>query len=242
MTFIISIVLLAVWINMREFSITLLSNSCTGLYDNTLSSFTNLLNSIITLDDNWIVGLSEIYVNDLNYKERIRRDALCEYPTLEGYTQELTKIKTLMSDFMVSSEPTNEGGKPEKRNTDLPNLFEYIDSIFHPIKTLTEMIVEQANDVKEMHVNNNDIADLAFIYTDIIQPRYLGNLKSRVLKIIPLKNNKGFYAFKNIEYFPLQTNILKDISILITSGSGENINFKPSNIPTVCTLHFKNNI
>lgn len=225
---------------MREFSVTLLSNCSTEVFDNSLSSFTNLLNSIIKIDDNWVVGLSEIYVNSLNYKERTRRDIQCKY--LEGYTKELENIKKLMSDFMDSSGASKEDGKPKKRSSDLPNLFEYINSIFHPIQNLTEKFVEQSNDIMEMYRNHNDITDLGFIYTDIIQPRYLGNLRSRVLKIIPLKNNKCFHKFDNIDYFPIQTNILKDISILVTNGSGENINFKPSNIPTVCTLHFKNNI
>lgn len=228
------------WLNMQEFTITVLSNCSAELYDNTLSSFTNLLNSVIKVDDNWVVGLSEIYVNNLNYKERSRREAQCE--NFESYTKELTEIKKLMKDFMGTDEVAEDDGKPKKRGVELPNLFQYIDSIFHPIQNLTEKFVEQTNDIKEMYRNQSEITDLAFVYTDIIQPRYLGNLKSRVLKILPLKNNRGFYKFENIEYFPLQTSILRDISILITNGSGVNIDFKSSNIPTVCTLHFKNNI
>lgn len=222
---------------MKEFHLTLLSNSSVTLYDNTLSSFTNLLNSTIELDDNWLVGLSEIYVNRLNYKERNKRDTACQY--LEGYTKELTKIKKLMEDYLQSPDLFKNDGKPKKNKADIPNLFDYIDSIFHPIQNLTEKIVEQTNDFKEIYSNHNDIIDLAFVYTDIIQTRLVGSQLSRVLKVIPLKNNQDLITIKNIEYYPVQSNILKDISILITNGSGQKIDFKKSSIPTFCTLHFK---
>lgn len=222
---------------MKEFNLTLFSDSSISLYDNTLSSFTNLLNSTIELDDNWVVGLSEIFVNRLNYKERNRRDIQCQY--LEDYTKELAKIKKLMEDYLQSVDVSKNDGKPKKNKSDIPNLFEYIDSIFHPIRNLTEKIAEQTNDLKEIYSNHNDIVDIAFVYTDIIQTRLIGNQLSRVLKVIPLKNNQDLVTFKNIEYYPLQTNILKDISILITNGSGKKIDFKKSITPTFCTLHFK---
>lgn len=70
---------------MKEFSLTLLSNSSSELYENTLSAFTNLLNPSITLDDDWEVGLSHIFLNKLNYIERRKRDIHCDY--LQKYNE-----------------------------------------------------------------------------------------------------------------------------------------------------------
>lgn len=222
---------------MESFSLTLLSNSSIDIYDNTLSSFTNLLKSSIQLNGNWVVGLSEIYVNKLNYVERNKRDVQCDY--LRAYTDELTKIKSLIDEFLGEDRGD---GKPKKKRSDIPNLFEYIDSIFNPIHNLTEKVVEHFNATQQQYSINNDIVEQAFIYTDIMQSRYIGNQLSRCLKIIPLKNNQNYLSFDKIDYFPIQSNILKDISILITNGSGEKINFKTSNLPTFCTLHFKKHI
>lgn len=224
---------------MNDFSLSLLSNSCLQIYDNTLSSFTNLLKTPIQLDENWVVGLSNIYVNKLHTVERTRRDIQCEH--LKGYTEEVSKIKKLLEEFLNDNDNKDEL-KPKKKRSDIPNLFDYIDNIFHPIHSLTEKIIELFQTANQNYSNNNEIVDHAFVYTDIIQPRHIGSQLSRCLKIIPLQNNQHYYSFDKIDYYPIQSNILKDISVLITNGSGEKINFKSSSLPTFCTLHFKKNI
>lgn len=226
---------------MDDFSLTLLSSSSTEIYENTLSSFTNLLSSQINLSGNWVVGLSEIYINKLNYIERSKRDIQCE--NLKGYTEELKKIKELMEEFLKTEEEKSKTGeKPKRKRSDIPNLFDYIDSIFHPIKDLTDRLIEQSNTLIQLISNKNNIIEHAFLYSDIIQPRGVGDKQTKCLKVIPIKNNESYIHFEKVDYFPVESNILKDISILITNGAGEKIDFKASMLPTFLTLHFKKNI
>lgn len=222
-----------------DFSITLLSNSSLELYDNTLSSFTNLLNKAVNVDNQWVVGLSEIYLNNSGHISREKRGIPCEY--VKTYSKNLEDIKTLLKDFIgpLDTVVADDKTVAKKKRSEVYNLFEYIDSIFHPISNLTEKLLEQTNLQMDYQKYYAEFMDYAFIYTDIIQSRHVGDQLSRCLKVIPIKNCENFYRFERIEYFPLQTNILKDISILVTNGTGEKINFENSNIPTFCTLHFK---
>lgn len=222
---------------MKEFSLTILSNSSVELYGNTLSAFTNLLHSSITLEDNWEVGLSSIFMNKLENLERRKREIQWEY--LNEYNLELKKIKYLIEDFLKTMENKKDGKNIEKRSG-ISDPLDYIESIFHPMQHLTEKLLEKA--LHELHENHNKIVDHAFIYTDIIQSNNIGSQSSRCLKVIPLTNKENHFNFKKIDYFRLQTNILKDISILITNGSGERINFSSSSLPTFCTLHFRKDI
>lgn len=221
---------------MREFSLTLLSNGSVNLYENTLSSFTNLLKSAIVLDENWVVGIRNVFVNKINNVERKKRDIQCEY--LHKYNKELSKIKELIEEYFKSlSETGKEDVTIKKKRSDIPDFVEYFERIFHPIEYLTHQYIE--NSMINMSIGERDIIEHAFIYTDIIQTHHIGNQLSRCLKVFPLTTKENFISFPNVDYFPVQSNILKDISILITNGSGEKINFASSNLPTFCTLHFK---
>lgn len=223
---------------MQEFSLTILSNSTAELYGNTLSAFTNLLNSTITLEDNWEVGLSNVFMNDVDYTERGKRDI--EH---EKYSADLSEIRTLIDDyFKLIPEENKEEGKPKKKRSDNLSVTEYFDSIIHPMQRLTQKLLEQTLDEIHKINNNTNIIDHAFIYTDIIQAHNIGSQSSRCLKVIPITNKRSYFTFNKIDYFPLQSNILKDISILITNGVGEKMNFTSSSLPTFCTLHFRKNI
>lgn len=224
---------------MKDFSLTLLSNSSAELYGNTLSAFTNLLNSTIILDGDWEVGISHIFLNKLPYTERRKRDTPCEY--FDQYNTELTKIKKLIDEYFKSIDEANkEDGKAKKKRSDTADLSDYVDNIATPMQHLTQKFMEQ--NLNEMLKHNNEIIDHAFVYTDIIHSQHIGDQSSRCLKVIPITNKRNYYSFNRIDYFPVQSNILRDISILITNGSGENINFDSSSLPTFCTLHFRKNI
>ena len=79
---------------------------------------------------------------------------------------------------------------------------------------------------------------LMFIYTDIMKPRTIGNQATRCLKIIPSNGKSQNIIFDMPEYYPIEQQTLRTLSIQIANDVGEKINFEPSNVPTYCVLHF----
>ena len=79
---------------------------------------------------------------------------------------------------------------------------------------------------------------LMFIYTDVMKPRTIGNQATRCLKIIPSNGKGQNIIFDMPEYYPIEQQTLRTLSIQIANDIGEKINFEPSNIPTYCVLHF----
>lgn len=83
---------------------------------------------------------------------------------------------------------------------------------------------------------------LVLIYTDFIATQLLGDINSRYLRIIPVKNlYKGpqHIQFNTIQYVNIEKKFLQTISILLCSTNGEKIKFNESTTPTYLLLHFK---
>lgn len=78
-----------------------------------------------------------------------------------------------------------------------------------------------------------------YVYTDIIKPRYVGDIKSRYLKIIPrLNTHADIIKFKHIEYCPLEKGYIENLTIQLMDIEGEKIDFAGSTSPTYVMLHF----
>lgn len=85
------------------------------------------------------------------------------------------------------------------------------------------------------------------IYTDIIQPRIVGDRMTRILYMNPIQNendwlNRNVVNIKNVEYYPLESSTISEINILIADETGEQINFNDSTFSTMLLLHFKKSI
>lgn len=83
-----------------------------------------------------------------------------------------------------------------------------------------------------------DINEIVFIYTDIIKPRHVGNKRIKCLKICSVSSLKSYIRFNRVEYFPLESYNINDISIMIRNDEGNLINLNKE-IPVYCTLHFR---
>lgn len=118
-----------------------------------------------------------------------------------------------------------------------------MDTVYSPTHEAIPFGYYKTNDdIQNSIMNTQKVDQLRFIYiyTDIINPRYIGGIKSRYLRIIPKsKNNESIIKFDHIEYCLLENNYLENISILIMDGQGEQINFESSASPTYIMLHFK---
>ena len=85
------------------------------------------------------------------------------------------------------------------------------------------------------------IKEYIYIYTDIIKPRFIGKDKTRFLRLIPILDHENRIRFDHVEYCTLEQTYIDSISILITDGYGNRINFENSFIPTYIMLHFRRN-
>lgn len=275
----------------QEFYVTLFSNSSMQINpNNVLSSFTNLLKETIFLTDDWVVGISEIYINGLQLKNKKRkaRDVIhdpleykpltmhdlmhaklkanekkknAEYATknLSKKTAESVPKITTESGIQLNYQTGNENisetpklsSNSENINLDEKLLLnnknqkevnEFVGAI-PSIALLFQPLTAVVQDIFDVIQENNTIPKIikgfAFIYCDIIKPRLIGNQCNRCLRIIPRTNVPQHIVFKNVEYYPVQTNVIQSISILIIDDQGEKMNFSSSSIPTMCTLHFK---
>lgn len=85
------------------------------------------------------------------------------------------------------------------------------------------------------------------IYSDIIQPRIIGDRVSRMLYMHPIKHendllNRNVININNIEYYPLERTQISEINVLIADETGEQINFDDSTFSTMILLHFRKSI
>lgn len=81
------------------------------------------------------------------------------------------------------------------------------------------------------------------VYTDFIKPRFIGDIKSRYLKIIPkLDADASVFKFDHIEYCSLEKSYIENLTILILNNFGEKIDFMNSMNPTYVMLHFKKTV
>lgn len=81
---------------------------------------------------------------------------------------------------------------------------------------------------------------LMFIYTDIIKDHYVGDSKTRLLRVVPLKRDQidkiGQMTYNVPHYYPVRSNKIEDISIKLTDEMGSPMKFKTGRI--FISLHF----
>lgn len=88
--------------------------------------------------------------------------------------------------------------------------------------------------------NGDDLNSYVFIYLDIMEPRFVGNQSSKCARCFLKKNSEVVsMEFKNVQYYPLCVSSISDISVLIADSSGGKVDFLPSYLPNVVTLHLK---
>lgn len=131
---------------------------------------------------------------------------------------------------------------PVKRNKKA--FVETLDNFFKPKQQLEILNQTKPEQPSKTPMAESMVAssshELFYVYCDIIKPKYIGHIQSRYLKVIPVGAEKVI-RFEHVEYCAIETTYIESISILITDGQGEKINFKESTTPTYIMLHFKKN-
>ena len=79
-----------------------------------------------------------------------------------------------------------------------------------------------------------------YIYCDIIMPENTGNMKTNLLRVVPINTDNllVFNFSKTPHYKPLCMKYITKVQIVIKTDADEDINF-PSDSKTLCKLHFK---
>ena len=79
-----------------------------------------------------------------------------------------------------------------------------------------------------------------FVYTDLIQPQYVGDTKAPLLRIVAMNDiNHGkvqTITFENVHYFPLAKLSFDTIEILLKDHAGRDLPFASGTLTV--TLHF----
>lgn len=89
----------------------------------------------------------------------------------------------------------------------------------------------------------NAIPRQLFVYTDIIEPLIVGNVKTSLLRIVPVNlksytfGNHHYQTFAPVKYIPLLTNNFATITIDIRDEIGEAMPFEFGTL--IVTLHFR---
>lgn len=136
------------------------------------------------------------------------------------------------SSLISNSKKTKKIHLQQEQQLQTPNEIESFD-IPPPIST------ENKNDLL-LYVNRQTTnLNYMYVYTDIIKPRYIGDIKSRYLRVIPkLETHAEVIKFDHIEYCAVEKGYIENLSILILNTEGEKINFIGGTSPTYVMLHF----
>ena len=106
------------------------------------------------------------------------------------------------------------------------------------IELLFNYFTQRNDDIKKVVPTEENKTVLLFVYTDIMKPRIIGNQATRCLKIIPSNGKSHNITFDSPEYYPVEQQTLRTLSIQIANDEGQKIDFESSSVPTYCVLHF----
>lgn len=228
-----------------SFYITLSSNGSNQSYsNNSPTHFFNILNNRIHLNDSWMVGLSEIHIpltcdnvilgqNIIWYDNVKYKIAQGYYSTVQQLLDELNKI--------------NSSIKFEYSNIVTVHVDDSIKSLrLSSILALQLGFEPNINILKDSHIPKQPFLNIGyphqmFVYTDIIQPQFVGDTKAPLLRIISITDNHHgkvqTITFQNVHYFPLAKLSFDTVEILLKDHAGRNLPFASGTL--TLTLHFK---
>lgn len=252
---------------------TLVSNSSTAIFpENKTSSFTVLLPEKISLRGQWRVAVAEIHYNynffnvtDGNNKIILKRNEIddnsisknCDVGTGEvtiqtGFYRSVGDlIATINFELLTHVKgPILSLNKVSNRTiVHRENVSDNIESIQFEGRLGMQLGFEPMRNILNFktspHVGNTffGIPDQMMIYTDIIEPTFVGHEKAYVLKIIntePKNYQFGDACYKeytHMHYIPVQKREFESISVDIRDYTGQLIPFQHG-ILTI-KLHFK---
>lgn len=258
---------------MKDFFVTLLSNSSMNYFpQNKTSSFTVQLAEKITLNGSWNVGIAEIHYNynffnvtDANNEIIVKRKSdqtensivpMAEIRITPGYYSTVSDLVETVNTTILDRGLINEAiisidGINNRTIVHAENVYEKLGSVTFKGRLAMQLGFEPGANILDFrlspHIGNTSfgVPDQMLIYTDIIEPTYIGHEKASVLKIINtnVKSYKfGDVCYKeytHIHYMPVQKREFEAVSVDIRDYTGTFMPFQHG-VLTI-KLHFKKN-
>jgi hypothetical protein len=145
---------------------------------------------------------------------------------------ELGDLKSYISTFILPKEEYMTVRESIFKNNDIS----LIDAIIYRLYNDSLLKGVIGNDAI-----NTQPSDLAFFYTDIIEPDYVDNAKMKLLDIMPIRSvglgEKAQIELSNTRYKRVEVNILTEIQIIIKTSLGLPVPFRYG--PATVQLHFR---
>ena len=79
-----------------------------------------------------------------------------------------------------------------------------------------------------------------YVYTDIVDPQFVGDVKVPLLRIVNIQGDYGtnvHTSFRNLQYGPVKVNSFETIEMNIKNDRNENVSFESGK--SIATLHFR---
>jgi hypothetical protein len=235
-----------------SFYITLASNGNMNTYsNNSPSHFLNNLKSNIHLNNpSWKVGLSEIHI-PLSCHNVLAGENIIWF-TLKGNKDQKHKITPgyyvsiqVLVDELNKITPTIQFRYSNTVQVSIDT--STVESVYlSPMLALQLGFEPKINLLKLKHAQKQPYLNIGyphqiFVYTDIIEPQFVGDTKAPLLRIVAMTDsNHGkvqSVAFENVHYFPLCKLSFDTIEILLKDHAGRNLPFAFGTLTV--TLHFK---
>lgn len=106
------------------------------------------------------------------------------------------------------------------------------------LATALSLLLHHSNFFHDKILQNQE-HDLAFVYSDIINPVISGDVLAKTLRVVDLKNKGGHEIFNPIYYHSLSRHTFESIEVAIRNGAGEYVHFRSGSTPTLVVLHFR---
>lgn len=259
--------------NNESFYTTLLSNSSMSVYpDNTTSSFTVHLPQKVTLHGKWFAAIAEIHYN-YNFFNITRENSLIHVECMSliqgepekmlihkidcitpGYYTQITDVISKINIELKKSLPVENDILSYNHNTrrihiNAEKVPKAVKKVHFPtrlslqlgFKPNTNILVQKLSPfAANIHAG---IPDQMFVYTDIIEPTYIGHEKAYVLKIINTQphgiefGGACYKEFEHLHYMPVERREFESISIDIRDNNGHFMPFLYGVLSV--KLHFK---
>ena len=245
---------------MKSFYVTLPSNASMQTYpNNTLSHYFTTIHKRIALQGQWECGLSELHyirawLNIKGLKLRvIDGETVKDIIIPDGYYE---TAETLIETMNILGSIV----KWENREQ-TPFEFEVVRKRVHltlqnKIELLLPDVLRDILGFRDGHFRNENTVAVGFfsivepdmtrgmscmyIYTNIIEPRIVGDTTARLLRVIPAGKKQGesvMMDMKNIQYMDVTNPDFDTVEILICDETGKKVPFTTGRV--VVTLHFR---
>lgn len=124
-------------------------------------------------------------------------------------------------------------------------LLNEIDSHIDDLKTRLELMATGTSilmkNINYFHrkLVSHGIQSPVFVYMNLIEPSFSGDVLAKTLRIINLEHKGGHFIFNPIYYHKLSVFSFENVEIALRYSDGELVNFFRNSEPTIAVIHFR---